>query len=567
MSHKHTFSKFCVGCGTERVVGPERLLDPAALAKFVQAVPRPAVHVPSGTLNGSPYYEVAMTRFEQQLHPDLPPTTVWGFGGRYPGPSFEARVGQRIYVKWINALPPGRHLLAAAFDPYVPGAASGPQTKTVTHLHGAVVPKAWDGNPMAWFTRGFAQTGPTWSGPVYEYPNEQKAATLWYHDHAIGQTRLNVYAGLAGFYLLRSGLELDAARAGLLPGGRHELALAIQDRLFDVDGALLYPVRDPAQVPTNADHPGPWVPEVFGNVIVVNGKVWPYLDVEPTRYRLRIVNGSNARFYNLALDFGEPFIQIAAEQGFFMPVQRNSILLAPGERADVIVDFSRMSGNVILRNNAPAPFPAGDAPDPETVGQIMQFRVAPPAVQHVPAVDGMSASREAAPEAEDRQRQAVVTRNMGLVEFTDAAGEPIKLLLNNRDFDSTPTDVLKLGTVEVWNLINTTGDTHPIHLHLFSFRVLSRRPFDADRYRSDWIGSRPPAAGPRPPSPEPYYTGPALPAESNERGRKDTVQAWPGYVTTILVPIAGYPGAYPWHCHILEHEDNDMMLQFEVVQS
>ncbi|MGZ5199812.1 MAG: multicopper oxidase family protein [Telluria sp.] len=562
----HASVRFCVGCGTPRVVGAERLLDPRSLTKYVDAVPRPAVLAPSGALHGSPYYELAVSQFRQQLHARLGPTTVWGYGHSYPGPTFEARVGRRIFVKWLNDLPGSNHLLAAAFDPDVPDAASGPPTKTVTHVHGASVRTASDGHPLAWFTRGFDRKGPAWAGPVYEYPNQQGGATLWYHDHAIGQTRLNVYAGLAGFYLLRSALELDATRAGFLPGGRHELCLAIQDRLFDVDGSLLYPVRDPAQVPTDKNHPGPWVPEMFGNVILVNGKVWPYLDVEPTRYRLRILNGSNARFYRLSLDSGEPFTQIAAEQGFFRPVQRRNILLSPGERADVIVDFSRMRGKVLLRNDARAPFPLGAAPDPDTVGQIMQFRVAGRAVRPAPPVIDLSAPHETGSiPVEELARQARITRHMGLAEFSDEAGNPIKMLLNNRAFDRRPADQLQLGSVEVWHLINTTADTHPIHLHLVSFQVLSRRPFDAARYRRDWIGSNPPGSGPQPPSPAPYYTGPALPPESNERGRKDTVQAWAGYVTTIVFTVTGFTGMYPWHCHILEHEDNDMMLQFEVV--
>lgn len=544
-----------------------RMLDPLSLYKFADPLPLPPVLEPVATYDGRPFYDVAMTQFRQKLHADLPPTTLWGYNGMYPGPTFEARVGRTVRVRWRNEIRANAFLIPGAYDPTLEGANHHePQVKTVVHLHGANVPTTSDGLPEAWFAPGFAATGPAWTGEVYEYPNRQGPATLWYHDHAIGQTRLNVYAGLAGLYLLRGMEELDGRNG--LPGGRYEIPLVIQDRIFDVDGSLLFPVRDPEQVPTDQNHPGPWVPEFFGNTILVNGKLWPYLEVEPRRYRLRMLNGSNARFYNLRFGAGLAFTQIGSDQGFLpRPVRGHALLLAPGERADVIVDFAGMRGNVLLTNDAKAPFPDGDAIDRGTAGQIMQFRISRRLAQA--DASGVQPPRPANalpdPSAQALARQARVTRHMALVEFLDDAGEPIVGLLNNRTGEDTTTARPRLGAVEVWNFINTTGDTHPVHLHLVRFQVLARQPFDAERYRRDWIGANGPGKGPQPISPLPYLTGAPMRPEPEETGLKDTVRVPPGQVTTIVVRFGDYPGTYPWHCHILDHEDNAMMQRFEVV--
>jgi spore coat protein A len=312
------------------------------------------------------------------------------------------------------------------------------------------------------------------------------------------------------------------------------------------------------------------VPEFFGNVVLVNGKAWPHLEVEPRRYRLRVVNAANASFYNLKLDRGMHFTQIGADHGFLpKPVTRSSVLIAPAERADLIVDFTGMSGNVTLSNDAHQPFPDGDDIDEATTGQIMQFRVtrrlaqadtstiiAPKLFDAVPA---QTAARLA--------RQASVTRNMALIEFDDADAndEPIIALLNNRLWaNGAPTQV-KRGALEVWHVINMTEDAHPIHLHQVHFQVLGRQPFDAPRYRKDWVGDRAPATGPDPISPTPYLNGPMTGPEADETGFKDTVRSAPGQVTSIVVRFGDYTGIYPWHCHILDHEDNSMMQRFEVV--
>jgi spore coat protein A len=546
-----------------------RILDPASLTQFMDPLPLLPVLAPHGVADGVPFYDVAMTQFRQQLHAQLPPTLLWGYGGRYPGPTIEARVGQAVRVRWTNAIAAGRFLIPGAFDPNLEGTDMGePQVKTVVHLHGADVATASDGHPEAWFGPGFAVKGPDWQTDVYDYPNRQPPAMLWYHDHAMGQTRLNVYAGLVGAYLLRDdGAHAGAAKTGL-PNGRHEIVLLIQDRMFDTEGALLFPVRDPAVVPTGPDHPGPWLPEFFGNTVAVNGKLWPYLRVEPRRYRLRILNASNARFYNLRLDSGQGFIQIGADHGYLpRPLRRDSILLAPAERADVIVDFAGRRGNIVLTNDARQPFPDGDEREAASVGRIMQFRVDLPLVRRDTSTllaPGL-ASAVPATSAEALARSASNARYMALVEFEDAADAPIVALLNNRYWEGGAPTRVRRGAVEVWHFVNTTEDTHPIHLHQVRFQVLGRQAVDAARYRRDWIGGHAPGAGPDPIPALPYLSGPVLAPEPDETGFKDTVRVPPGQVTSIVVRFGEHLGVYPWHCHILDHEDNAMMQRFEVV--
>jgi spore coat protein A len=432
------------------------------------------------------------------------------------------RAGQCIRVKWINNIDATDYLILGAYDPFLQGTNKGePHVKTVVHVHGAHVPPTSDGYPEAWFTRNFKQKGPAWTTEVYDYPNKQDAATLWYHDHTMGQTRLNVYAG-----------------------------------------SLLYPVRDPAEIPTDNNHPGPWIPEFFGDTILVNGKVWPFFDVEPRRYRFRILNGSNARFYHLRLSSGQTFVQIAAEQGLFAaPVERHSILIAPAERAEVLVDFSCQRGDIFLTNDAAAPFPNGDPVDPNTTAQVMKFRVSTRPGQadssQVPAKLGGAPAIA--------KHSASVIRNMTIVEFLDRNGEPIIGLLNNRRWTAPVTDRPKLGDVEIWNIINTTGDTHPIHLHLVKFQLIGRQKFNVDAYLAAWKPG-PAGSGPEPIAPTPFLLGSPSAPDSNELGFKDTVRANPGEVTTIIMRFDDYTGKYPWHCHIVDHEDNEMMQQFEVVK-
>jgi spore coat protein A, manganese oxidase len=529
-----------------------------ALRKFVDPLPRLRSEMrPGGTLDGSPLYDIAVRSFRQRLHRDLPPTPLWGYAGQYPGPTFDVRRGQRIFVRWLNELTDAGFLIPQAFDPHLHGTHRGePPTKIVTHLHGAVARSDSDGRPDAWFTAGFRQRGAEWTTEIYEYPNEQNACMLWYHDHAIGQTRLNIYAGLAGAYIIRD----DEEDALGLPSGDYELPLIIQDRSFASDGSLAYPVSPLAG---SADHPGPWVPEFFGDTILVNGKVWPYFEVEPRKYRLRILNGSNARLYRLRLSDGRPFVQIGTDQGLLAtPVEVGRLLLSPAERADVIVDFrGGRSMPIRLVNDAPAPYPDGKAPDRRTVADVMEFRVNRPLARS----DNRRIPDRLRAFAPLSEKDATV-RYMAFREYQDAKGEPITVLLNARKWDAPITIRPKLGDTEVWHLVNTTDDAHPIHLHLVRFRVLDRQAFNVDAYRKRW-GAERPGQGPDPIPVEPYLRGKRAGPPPQERGWKDTVRADPGEVVRIIARFEGYAGKYPWHCHMLEHEDNEMMLQFEVVLS
>ncbi len=509
--------------------------NPATIPKYVDRVPVPAVLEPKFRQPDETFYEVTMRQVRQRLHKCFPETTVWGYEGSYPGPTIEARRGERVRVRWVNDLP-STHLLPV--DKTLHGAEPpNPEVRTVVHLHDSVVPPDSDGHPEAWFNNGFSEVGPKWEHEVYEYPNDQQATTLWYHDHALGITRLNVYAGLAAFYLLRDEVE-DSLN---IPKGKFEIPLVIQDRSFNADGSLFYPAQPDPPVP---DVNPSVVPEFFGNTILVNGKVWPFLRVEPRKYRFRFLNGSQARFYNLKLETNQPFFQIGTDGGFLeKPVEVTEILLAPAERADVILDFTNHENEcILLTNSANAPFPAGDTADPNTVGQIMQFRVTLPLSEpDTTVIPPFLTTIE--------RLNSEKSRDLTLVEDTDVPFGRLLLLLNGKMWDDPVSEKPVLNTTEIWRLINLTPDTHPIHLHLVQFQILDRQPFDVPLYESSGVLS---------------FTDPASPPDPNESGWKDTVRANPGEVTRIIARFGPYAGDYVWHCHILEHEDHDMMRPFTV---
>ncbi|HTI13735.1 MAG TPA: multicopper oxidase domain-containing protein, partial [Dictyobacter sp.] len=272
-------------------------------------------------------------------------------------------------------------------------------------------------------------------------------------------------------------------------------------------------------------------------------KIWPYLEVAPRKYRFRLLDGCTSRFLQLALSSGQPFIQIGAEGGFLpQPVELNQLLMSPGERADVIIDFTNFKGATInLTNTAPSPYPTGGG---QELPLIMQFRVTLP-------LEGPDKSSipPYLPQPHP-MKPPVKSRNLTLGENLYTNGKPVSLMLDGLPFAATPTEVVKRGTTEIWNLINLTADTHPIHLHLTQFHVLSRQPFDVNAYNT---------------TKQLVFTGPALPPDPNERGLKDIVRANPGQVTRIEAPFTDFTGNYVWHCHILEHEDNDMMRPLVVV--
>lgn len=452
-----------------------------------------------------------MREIETQLHRDLKPTRCWSYGSGLPGPTFEVRSGQSIAVEWKNELPV-RHLFAV--DHTLCGAAAAlPEVRTVVHVHGAKVPPESDGYPDRWFTAGNAR--------VVHYPNQQDAATLWYHDHAMGIERLNQYAGLFGAYLLR-----DAAEDALgLPSGPYEIPLFLFDRLMDEDGQLQYP--------TSGSPDTPWVSEVYGDVLLVNGKVTPDFEVERRPYRFRLINASNARFYYLSLSTGAPITQIGSDQGLLPhpAVLPRALAIAPAERADIVIDFSGLGGQSVILMNQAMP--------------VMRFRVAPGA-----AVQGWKPPAVLRDVPGMPRSAATKTRKLTLDEY-DEPVHGMLMLLNNSRWQDPVTEKPALDSVEIWEFVNYTEDTHPIHLHLVRFQVLERQHFNMDTYRfqhkMELIGA--------PFGPEP-----------GEFGWKDTVQAPPETITRIIIRFEGYVGRYVWHCHLLEHAANEMMRPFEVVK-
>lgn len=505
---------------TAHVTLAERV-DPNTLPPFVDALPLPVSTSPIGTRPDPehpslqiPYYRIAMQEMHVKVHRNLPPTRVWGFNGTSPGPLFETRSGEPLLVEWANELPT-RHLLPIDYTLHGSGK-DVPDVRSVIHLHGGRTPPESDGYPESWYVTG--------KSAMSYYPNRQDAALLFYHDHSMGTNRLNIYAGLQGLFLIRDAEE-DALQ---LPRGRYELPLLLCDRYLRKDGQLEYPV---SPIPGK-----PWIPEVFGNLVMVNGKIMPFHEVEPRRYRLRILNGSNGRFYRLTFSDGEgndrPFQLIGSDQGLLSsPVPLQRIELSPGERADLIVDFSQCAGQQIQLTS--------------DFLRIMQFRVAAKSVPDPSTVPKTLRTVKRISETE-----AVLTRRLTLDEHLNLADQSMNMMLNNTPWHMPVTEKPALDTTEIWELINLTEDAHPIHLHLVRFQILDRRRIDTRAFLTDrtlkFIGNREPV-------------GPT------EAGWKDTVRVPPGTMTRIIVPFHGYPGRYVWHCHILEHEDNEMMRPYEIV--
>jgi len=503
-----------------------------------------------------------------------------------------------------------------------------------THLHGGAIPSAYDGGPDAWFTPNSPGntpiTGPGYVTNVYNYPNDQEAATVWFHDHGLGVTRLTPHMGLAAFYLIKDPVNEPMN----LPSGAFDQEIAIQDRMFDTNGQLLFPAA--GINPTV--HPF-WMPEFFGDTIVVNGKTWPYFAVEPRRYRLRLLNGSNARVYNLSLDNPKvPVYLIATDDGYLdAPVKITSLLLAPGERAEIVVDFKRVpKGRTMMINDAKAPYPAGAPADRQTVYQILLFQVNKPLSSPDLSCDpaaGACSLRPNNPIVRLNPSPAnVPTRRLTLNEELGPLG-PLEMTLNNSKLEklgmpNAVSERPRVGATEIWEIVNLTADTHPIHTHLFAFQVLNRQKFSPSKFVKAYDASFPggfnpgdgltyapgvfmPGYGPPlpygncfagtvcggNPDPAPYFQGGVIPAAATENGWKDTVQCNPGEVTRIAIRVApenaplnavspgvnlysfdptaglgvlddgfGYPGGpgYVWHCHIIDHEDNEMMRRWEV---
>jgi len=520
----------------------------------------------------------ARHRFQEQM--ELTDTLAYqqaGSSRSYLAPVIVARKGTPFELTVHNKA--GRHPLAFAIDSQlVPAGSNDAQRpRTSLHLHGGNTDPKSDGGPEESFGPGTSYT--------YHYENRQEAAGLWFHDHALGITRLNVYAGLAGGYLLRDagGSGIDTGDGTHLPPPPYEVPLVIQDRMFNPDGSFAYPPNPDLRDPGGS--PRPWAPEFFGDVATVNGKCWPNLDVSQGKYRFRMFNGSNARFYDfkfVAAGGAMPFFQIGTDGGLLnAPVRLNRLLLGPGERADVVVDFAGLKPGtlVVLANSARVPYPNGPASIQQgglPLPQIMQFTVLSRTGYTVP-LPGRLRPR---PITSLANLPTAATRHMALVEVANAAGVPLMALLNNRRFESEDILTVRSDSLEEWELINTTGDAHPIHLHFTQFQLRDRQKFDVDRYLAATgyvdaaTGLVEPGRGSAVP-PGPFLIGRPKEAPANEQGWKDTVVAMPGEVTRIRVPFgagaaggaplaigSSFTGEYVWHCHILEHEDNDMMQRY-----
>jgi FtsP/CotA-like multicopper oxidase with cupredoxin domain len=641
---------------------PGGSLSPNDVPKYVsKLVIPPAMPTVGGTNN----YEIAVRQFQQHIVPasmGLPMTTVWSYGStgapgtvaeggtfNYPAFTIEAQHGQPVTVKWINDLVASN----GNFLPHIlpvdqtlhwanpPGGIAGRDTSgtnpdfymgpvpIVTHVHGMEgIGDESDGYTEAWYlpaannipagyavvgswydrfkAKAASKFGDSWQpgSATFHYPNSQRASTAWYHDHSLGMTRVNVYAGPAGFYLVRGGS--DDLVGGELPGPApgvgddpfgtyYEIPVVIQDRSFNDDGSLFYPdnraffeeldeeqlqipfIPDQACDGQASDIAPIWNPEFFGNVMVVNGVSWPYLEVEKRRYRLRFLNGSNSRFLILKMSNGQKFYQIGSEGGFLpQTVELDQLVMAPAERADVILDFTNVSAGteIILQNVGPdEPFkgfnPDGsladgeggeqDPSDPGTTGQVMQFRVVaatgsdpstPPMDLELPAIAPLGAADNTRELSLNEEESATVrvSEDGDNVVLDCAEGEPFApkaALLGTLNPDGTGKSLLwmdevtenpTLGDTEVWEIHNFTEDAHPIHVHEVFFQVVNREEFEGD----------------------------VRDPESWETGWKETVIAYPREITRIKAQF-NTPGRYVWHCHIVEHEDNEMMRPYDIV--
>ncbi|WP_433334689.1 multicopper oxidase family protein [Spirillospora sp. CA-294931] len=464
---------------------------------FQVPLPIPSVLAP---VNGR--YEITQRETTAEILPGVR-TPLWTYGGTFPGPTIESRRGRPITVRHRNELP-------------VP---------TVVHLHGGRTPAESDGYPTdlvlpeRWSHGGHVMHDPravqTRLTRDYTFPLDQRAALLWYHDHRMDFTAPAIWCGLAGLHIVRD----DAEDSLGLPAGRRELPLMITDRAFEADGRFAYPALDPT-LRLRPGVRGPFLGGVLGDVILVNGAPWPVHEVDAARYRLRVLNASNARHYELQAitDDGRrlDLVQIGADQGLLAsPVTHASLPTAPAERHDLILDFSDVpvGARVRIVNR----LGSGRTRD------VMAFRVARK------AADESRVPRVLARDLPTWQRRDAAE----VREFSFRAGRMRGghgWLINGLPFDPARTDVTtRLGDIEVWRLVADVH--HPVHLHLVGFQVLSR-------------GGRAP-----------------LP---HDAGLKDTISLRPGEAAEIITRFDGYRGRYLFHCHNAEHEDMGMMANLEI---
>jgi spore coat protein A len=683
--------------------GPAAFYQSPGLAKFVQplrgvgpgAIPV-AVPDKKPVWGGARHYTIDINQYQDQLHPNLGPTTLWGYNPRnalgvtgvpaqkHLGGIIVAEKDVPVQITFQNNLP-NQHILPV--DPTIMGVMGNQMNRTCVHLHGGLVPWISDGGPFAWFDNAGNYGDSVKAGPqhnIYKilnpqlqggqaevyYPNHQSARMMWYHDHAVGITRLNAYAGIATGYIIRDNFERGLRQLGLpdfIENGGREIPLVFQDKIFvgadihssdpgwtglDTPGSLWYPHQYETDrwmaAPGTTQPAVSEVAEMFGDTMLVNGVVHPFAQVEPRRYRLRILDACQARFLNLQLyvvgadgqpDFssrGPDFLVIGTEGGFLgrpvlvpsnQPLHRipsdaspdvdaanhgGSLLTAPAERLDVIVDFKGFEGkSLMLYNDAPAPFPSGDevndyqdtSPTGHNTRTIMRFdvagvisgapdlplRITPATSLGLTFLSGMDRFQvplnSSVVGGKVQLPSWVRVRPLTLNEVFDEYGRLIQMLGTNqpvpmpagftmdpgtpdaphnygRSYDSPATEVVYNGTTEVWQIANLTGDTHPMHFHLVNVQLLARQSFTADDGTYQYGNG------------VPTYTKPARGPEPTEMGWKETVRMNPGEVTTVMmkfnlpqvpfqyqIPPSPRTGGheYVWHCHILDHEEHDMM--------
>ena len=675
------------------------LSDPALQPKFTNLVPdalNPGFKILTPTSNDKflQVFAGASLQHTGLEHNGSPvPTPVWGYGTDFwnsgiptwPGPTFEVRSRRKISVRWENRLGNG-HLLPVdenlhwcySLPGYTQYSIANDGVPIVSHLHGGHTDFQFDGNPEFFFSPGYAVKGPQFVDKTYLYDNSQPAGNLWYHDHALGITRLNVYAGLAGFYFVRDKDDTGDWKNKLgLPAWPYEKAYAIQDRMFLETGQLFYPAYpgDPAyadfitgegvslippEFPGNPNNVpgfnggGPTaLAEFFGDHMVVNGLIWPKENVEPRNYRLHLLNGTDSRFmavrFRVVGDAGSepttisssapfvPFKVIGSDQGLASAptdIDGNGFLLSePGSRYDIVIDFgdpALADKRIIMENvGGDAPFggdlfadltqdeiadavAAGDFfPDRQT-DRIMAFDVVlgygalsnepdPTlgAINFGPNVPGVVDRTRKVALFEGKDEFGRLQPLLGTAEpATDYAGNPIDWpntaeyadnglvgqMEGSIGWHSPTTENPALGDIEEWEIWNVTGDAHPIHLHLVHFEVLGRQEINWDSHADD-DGLIPNGESPAddgayvqpqpvvqhngevgngfrivfPSNPDDAYGAPVpQPGGYVENTPKDMVTALPSQITRIKAKF-DKPGRYVWHCHILSHEDHEMM--------
>lgn len=529
-------------------------------------------------------------------------TPIWGFSHNgspvfSPGPTLNVEKGTNVYVRWENDLPKGPHLLPVDTTIHV---AQGydPQTGSlpiVMHLHGGHTQWESDGHPEAWFTQQNKKKGKMYRKATYTYDNSEDATLLWYHDHTMALTRLNNYAGLVGLYVIKDDTERRLHQAGLLPLPSETLNLLIADRLFTTDGNIYYPGihGDPTSlVAIEPKWPNPTqLHEFWGKFITVNGMCWPRIPVQSRPYRLRLLNASDTRTYVLGFRNRLPFYKVGTDGGFLnTPVILTQLVLAPAQRVDLVIDFSQWAGeklvlenrggDVLFKGFVPPPHPELSAtvvPEPDlvlsdgkggvvdrtdasTTGLVMRFDVGSDSYAPSP-LSGATVLRIpplTLPFPVDR------VRRLALFKGEDSFGRNLLLLgtlaKGSHLWSDRATEIVGLYTTEIWEIYNATVSGHPIHLHLVEFQVLDRQPFKGTvvpKYHKDHHGRRLKGGKLR----DVKLVGTSKLSAPGEP--KDTVVSLPGQVTRIIAHF-DRPGHYVWHCHLLSHEDWDMMRPLEI---